>query len=134
LNYIADSTGNLFLCYNWELEPKASSDIWEIFVDINSGSVIQKINRKLSCSFSPFDAQKSCVDWDQNKQYTSFNPWSTIQSSSLIEAQYQVYALPIENPNHGLRTMETDGQDTTASPLGWQSTETGIQFNITKGE
>ncbi len=133
LNYIADSTGKLFLCYNWQLEPKESSDIWEIFIDINSGSIIQKINRKLSCSFSPLDAQKSCVDWDQNKQYTSFNPWSTNQSSSLSEAKYHVYALPIENPNHGQRTMETDGQDTIASPLGWQSIETGMQIDITKG-
>lgn len=133
LNYIADSTGMLFLCYNWELEPKESSDIWEIFVDINSGSVIEKINRKLSCSFSPLDVQRSCVDWDQNTQYTNFNSLSTKPSNPLIEAQYHVYELPIENPNHGQRTMATDGQDTTASPLGWQSTEKGMQFNITKG-
>ncbi len=51
------------------------------------------------------------------------------------DAQYNVYAVPLENPNDGDRTIEVDPQDTTASPFGWHDTDgaAGAEFTDTRG-
>ena len=58
------------------------------------------------------------------------------------DAQYKVYAIPIESPNHttpappaDVRTTEVDPQDLTASPFGWHDTDgaAGAEFTIHRG-
>lgn len=50
-------------------------------------------------------------------------------------ATYNVYALPTEAPNDGVRTLVTDPHDPTASPFGWHDTNgvVGPEFTTTRG-
>ncbi len=51
------------------------------------------------------------------------------------DAQYNVFALPLESPNDGGRTIEVDPHDLTASPFGWHDTDgvAGAEFTVTAG-
>ena len=48
---------------------------------------------------------------------------------------YRVYAMPVESPNHGGRSLEANPDDATASPYGWHDTNgsTGAEYTITRG-
>jgi extracellular elastinolytic metalloproteinase len=48
---------------------------------------------------------------------------------------YRVYALPLESPNDGPRTLVTNPADAIASPYGWHDTDgsPGAEFTITRG-
>jgi hypothetical protein len=49
--------------------------------------------------------------------------------------QYMVYALPIESPNHGNRSLVINPSDATFSPYGWHDVDGNIgdEFTITRG-
>ncbi|MCL4105590.1 UNVERIFIED_CONTAM: hypothetical protein GTU68_057465 [Idotea baltica] len=48
---------------------------------------------------------------------------------------YRVFALPLESPSHGARTLEVNPANVTASPFGWHDTNgsTGAEYTITRG-
>ena len=50
-------------------------------------------------------------------------------------AAYNVYELPVKNPDDGPRTVVVDPQDPTASPFGWHDTNgvVGPEFTVTRG-
>lgn len=49
--------------------------------------------------------------------------------------QYMVYALPIESPSHGDRSLVINPSDAIYSPFGWHDTDgnSGDEFTITRG-
>lgn len=48
---------------------------------------------------------------------------------------YRVFALPLESPVHGARTLEVNPADSLASPFGWHDTDgqVGPEYTITRG-
>ena len=50
-------------------------------------------------------------------------------------ASYDVFAPPVENPDMGSRTIQTNPADTTASPYGWHDTNgvPGAEYTTTQG-
>jgi extracellular elastinolytic metalloproteinase len=50
-------------------------------------------------------------------------------------ASYNVFAMPLESPNHGNRTVEVDPHNQDASPFGWHDINgsNGAEFTITRG-
>lgn len=50
-------------------------------------------------------------------------------------ASYNVFALPVESPLHGVRSIDTDPQDAVFSPFGWHDTNgaAGAEFTVTRG-
>ena len=58
------------------------------------------------------------------------------QSPMMMDnAQYNVYPLPGESPNHIARTLVTNPADDVASPFGWHDTDgvSGAEYTITRG-
>lgn len=64
---------------------------------------------------------------------TTFIP--PIVSSDLLTGTYRVFALPLENPNIGPRTLVANPDNATASPFGWHDTNgvAGAEFTTTQG-
>ena len=56
-------------------------------------------------------------------------------SDWIDNATYNVYALPIEDPDDGVRTLEVDPHELVASPFGWHDTDgvAGAEFTDTRG-
>ena len=48
---------------------------------------------------------------------------------------YNVFAVPIESPSHGDRSLEVDPHNTDASPFGWHDIngDSNIEYTITRG-
>lgn len=53
----------------------------------------------------------------------------------VADAAYNVFALPLENPQDGNRTLVVDPQNLVASPFGWHDTDgaAGAEFTDTRG-
>lgn len=61
LVYANDGKGNLRLAYEYTLMEPQSPNYWNIVVDATNGSILEKNNLTLSCSFHP-DAYASDID------------------------------------------------------------------------
>jgi hypothetical protein len=58
-----------------------------------------------------------------------------LSNKKTATASYNVFAYPIESPNHGNRSVVVSPENTDASPFGWHDTDgsAGEEFTITRG-
>lgn len=111
----------------WELSvaEKTSSDWWNFRVDASSGKIIDKDNWTVSCNIlgdhdnhiHTNENMSSFVGPDVEPVVDNFVDEANITAPPA--ASYMVYAMPVENPNYGVRTLETNPENLTASPFGW---------------
>lgn len=106
---------------------------WSVRVDAQTGTLIDQNDWVVHCNFehSPFT---KC----NNKNHESFlkTPADFSAPETMLQPdQYTVFALPLESPSHGARSMVTNPADTLASPYGWHDTNgaNGAEFTITRG-
>ena len=109
---------------------------WSIRIDALTGEEINKGDWVTSCKFdSDGHTQHSSTTDSQYK--------SNIPAGSPLMApapppgtdEYRVFALPLESPNHGPRTLVVGPSDANASPYGWHDTDgtPGNEFTVTRG-
>ena len=114
----------------WDLTiyEKDATDCWNVLVDANTGEVLRKYNWVQHCSF---DAQTACSHTSHDK----VDEVEDFVATSLAGPSYNVFAIPLESPAHGDRTLEVSPSNTVASPYGWHDTNgmEGAEFYITKG-
>lgn len=127
----------------WELSiaEKTSSDWWNFRVDASTGKIIDKDNWTVSCNI--LGDHESHVH--AAEMATSFigpmeKPLETtsVSKSSMAPppaASYRVYAMPVESPNYGTRTLVANPENLVASPFGWHDTNgvDGAEFTNTRG-
>ncbi|WP_447951026.1 M36 family metallopeptidase [Chryseobacterium koreense] len=106
-----------------------------VIADASSGEVLKKMNTTLSCDFD---------------SYSFSNPDRKIRTELLnvenreIEVaenqaktgtvKYSVYALPVESPISGSRSIVVDPADAEASPFGWHSENDLVnEYSFTAG-
>ncbi len=128
----------------WELSiaEKTSSDWWNFRVDASSGEIIDKDNWTISCNIlgdhedhlhssnsisSPFIGPM--------REPIKSNSTEISNITAAPAASYRVFAMPIENPNYGTRTLVTNPENLTASPFGWHDIDgiEGAEFTYTRG-
>lgn len=123
LIYMPTENGDLRLCQEFIFEEKGTPNYWDVFADAATGEIVKKENLTISCNFRhdafshDFSAHQSegfTVDFarEQTSPATAFAP---------LAASYRVFALPVESPNHGNRTLVSDPWFTDASPEGWHT-------------
>ncbi|NNC94128.1 MAG: metalloprotease, partial [Chitinophagales bacterium] len=128
LVYFANSDGSVVLCWDLSIYLLSGEHWYSVRVDAVSGEVIDIIDWVNHCEFGDHDhTVKSASQKQVSKSSTSF--------SKKAPDSYNVYAPPIESPNHGNRTLEVNPADTAASPFGWHDTNgiNGFEFTITRG-
>ncbi|WP_211362150.1 M36 family metallopeptidase [Aequorivita antarctica] len=127
----------------WELSvaEKTSSDWWNFRVDAASGKIIDKDNWTVSCNIlgnheDHVHAAKSITPFvGPMEEPINYNTANASNMAPPPAASYRVYAMPIENPNFGTRTLVTNPENLTASPFGWHDTNgvDGAEFTNTRG-
>ncbi len=134
LVYFPTKKGDLQLSYVLNFFEKGTNNYWDIIVDANTGKVIEKTNLTVSCQFHDHKySVEHQLDMIQNKPGNETISGKPNNSSSLVDnASYRVYAFPVESPNFGQRTLETNPWFSDASPLGWQN-DGDESYNITRG-
>ena len=126
LIYFLTEDNNLRLCYEFIFEEKGTSNYWDILADASTGEILSKQNLTLSCNFK-HDAYKHDYSAHTPAGFAeNFNNEDTITSTlvgpmAAEDASYRVFALPLESPSHGGRTLVNNPWFTDASPDGWHT-------------
>lgn len=137
------------------IEPIGGSDFWNLYLDAETGNIIQQNSWTVHCKPSALREQISSASSNINKRSPIHShkahhakpsfPSNQNQSSisnigkgqanySLIEPRYLVYPLPIENPLLGERALVNMPMN-EASPFGWHDTDgqAGPEYIETRG-
>jgi|GEM_PF-2108685 len=143
LMYYPLPSGSLQLVWEMTIHEHSQDNVWQLFIDANTGKIIDKFNMVIHCNFGDHDhsqdhsnhnhtveikeAAKTGIDFEGILSYAP--------KSSEFVGGYMVFAMPIESPYFGSRTMETDPDDPNASPYGWHDTngQPGSEFTDTRG-
>ncbi|MEM6723559.1 MAG: T9SS-dependent M36 family metallopeptidase, partial [Bacteroidota bacterium] len=105
---------------------------WNARVDAQTGEILANDDQVISCSFGNPDhcADNTHIHYEAKPEAVSFK--STTNAN-----EYNVWAEPIESPNHGNRSIQVDpaANAPAASPFGWHDTngQAGAEFTITRG-
>lgn len=128
--YAETENGELHLAWDLSLEMPNGEHYWSVRIDAETGELIDKIDWMVSCHF------------ETNKS-ESHNHASDSKAEQLVAApvpppatdQYNVFAMPVESPNHGSRTLVVGPSSPVASPFGWHDTDgmAGEEYTITRG-
>ncbi|MBB6370972.1 T9SS-dependent M36 family metallopeptidase [Chryseobacterium shigense] len=135
--------GELILGYQFNVEEKGTSNVWNLIISSDDGSVLYQENTTLSCNFhdGAFEhLPTELPEAGQNTQSTALpayvKPESNTPNKNFVlapdNASYNVLAFPVEAPTFGSRTLINNPWDLTASPEGWHSDGTN-HYTITRG-
>ncbi len=121
------------LAWDLSIYAKDGDHWWNLRVDAVTGDIIEVNDWVVSCDFENHTAENH-ANHTKNDDMTSFNLFKNA-SVSADGAQYNVFALPVESPNHGQRSIVTNPANDLASPFGWHDTNgsAGAEFTITRG-
>lgn len=132
LIYHKKADGNINIAWDLSIEHVSKQEWYNLKVDANTGEILDKINWLVSCNLSH--------NHEDHLHSTNKTPYvntttSFATSNSLLNGSYRVFAMPIESPYFGNRTLEANVVNTTASPFGWHDTDgvVGPEFTVTRG-
>jgi len=124
--------GELRLAWSVAFE-KIDNQFWhDVIVSAVDGQIIRQVDWTMECSFGHDDV---CSSFDGDHDHNHIHDLKSHSFSS--DGSYTVYALPLESPSEGDRTVELAPWENavTASPYGWHDTDgvMGAEFTITRG-
>ncbi len=139
------------LAWDLNLDKLDGSDHWSVRVDALDGKILNKNSWTTHCKVaaenfshvapecvvetlhatSPVNAQNETLQ-NETLHATSLQPMSPMLVGG---GSYNVFALPLEAPTFGARTLVTDPANASASPYGWHDTNgvAGAEYTITQG-
>lgn len=136
LVYQANSAGAIKLAWDISILELGQQNWWSIRVDASNGQILAQDNWIVSCNWgTPHNHNHhNCTEEHFSKHHTKIPSLSKFHEEALV-GSYNVYALPVESPLHGNRSIVTDPEDLTASPYGWHDTNgtVGAEYTITRG-
>jgi len=119
----------------WEVEIRAIDDEhWWIFqVNAEDGSILGKVDIIQSCY--PFSEEVPLLDYNKNLFRIENNETLSTPTNFSCDNCYEVFALPLESPYSGDRTVVENPADDIASPFGWHDLngEEGAESTLTNG-
>jgi len=123
----------LTLAWLLDIDMTNSADYWSVRVDAITGDIISKNNYTVYCNHQHGAFHKhteSCF----NEKAQTFEKEFSANNLPPDNSSYRVFALPVESPAHGDRTLLSEPA-TDASPFGWHDTNgvEGAEFTITRG-
>jgi extracellular elastinolytic metalloproteinase len=124
------------LAWDLNIDQPDGQNHWSLRVDALSGAILEKNSWTQHCSFhkNTYSREENC----EEKHPLSIllkRTVSEIESPSVGGGNYRVFALPVESPSFGERTLVSDPADAAASPFGWHDIDgvAGADTTITLG-
>ncbi|MEM0998644.1 MAG: T9SS-dependent M36 family metallopeptidase [Bacteroidota bacterium] len=127
LSYQPGAEGEVRLAWDLSIYVPSGQAWWSLRIDALTGAVLEQINWVSECNFDDADHTGHA------------HPEITLSEESVARVQqpddYRVYAMPVESPNHGARTLEVNPATLGASPFGWHDDngQAGAEYTITRG-
>lgn len=130
LVFVAANNG-IRLAWDLNIYVSTSEHWWSIRIDAITGEEIEHNDWVANCNFDGLEHAFQHKHGHIDGQSTSLLMLPMPPSAD----QYNVFALPVESPNHGTRTLEVGPYDVVASPFGWHDTNgsAGAEYTITRG-
>ncbi len=122
----------LKLSWKVSLYEKDGQNWWSTIVDANTKKILEEHNMVIKCNFGGGHSHDHGSSVFANE---TMGPLRESSAAAVGGGSYNVYAPPVESPNHGNRTIATDPANAVASPYGWHDTNgaAGAEFTITRG-
>ncbi len=144
LMYIQNSKGEIVLSWSLAIDDIEGKNYYNFKVDAQTGEIIEKIDWQSNCGFEHVCETHHSDhdhDLDQDNQESDYHTdvvtmeESIAEFGALLGGSYRVYAMPVESPNYGGRTLVTGVENLTASPFGWHDTNgaSGVEHTNTRG-
>ena len=114
------------------LEPEGKH-WYDARVSASSGALLSRNDWMTECHLEDFGIVSSYTA--KTLAYSPRVEQVQLSNKKTATASYNVFAYPIESPNHGNRSIVVSPENTDASPFGWHDTNgaTGEEFTITRG-
>lgn len=131
LVYYATANKKIHLAWDLSIYQLDGKHWWSAKIDAQTGELLNAADWVVHCNFD-HGGYKAGRHSHVRKAADQPAP-----APELLQQpdQYTVFALPLESPNHGNRSMVTNPADILASPYGWHDTDgvTGAEYTITRG-
>lgn len=143
LVYQLNQNNELVLAWDLSIEEVAQENWWSVRVDATSGTIVDQNNLMSSCNFDHDHSEHEEIEvLDYNKNLYDIPNYKEMMAKkealeadgSMVES-YEVFAMPIESPYYGTRTIEVAPAIALASPFGWHDTDgaPGAEHTVTRG-
>ena len=131
LVYYATADKKVHLAWDLSIYQLDSEHWWSAKIDAQTGELLDATDWVVHCNFDHGGYQAGRHTHICN---TPSHPNSTPEQLMQPD-QYTVFALPLESPSHGNRSIVTNPADSLASPYGWHDDNgaTGAEYTITRG-
>jgi len=119
----------LHLAWDLSIYEKTQKHWWSIKIDAINGAVLDVNDWVLECTFEGNDHKRHSHGLQSN---SNFNTKTNLPPST---DSYNVFALPLESPSHGNRSLVSGTDNLSASPFGWHDNDgsAGAEYTITRG-
>ncbi len=130
LMYQPVSSGDIRLAWDLSIFEIGQQNYWSLRVDAETGEVLHRENWTISCNYDHDHGTEGHVCSE-----TKSNNHTEAMPSAVVANGYRVYAMPLQDPADGNRTLEIDPEELTASPYGWHDDNgvAGHEYTITRG-
>lgn len=135
LMYTLTEDGRLVLAWDLSIESTADTDWWSLRVDAITGEIVNRANWVVSCNLEHDHSDDGKLDYNANLyDIPNYQAKQNAEMANCNEC-YEVFALPLESPYYGNRTIEVEPADPLASPYGWHDTNgsPGAEYTVTRG-
>lgn len=108
-----------------------ASHYYSVRIDATTGELINTADWVVSCSHEGHTGHSAFVH-EENSVLFGKNEAELVAAGG---AQYRVFPIPAESPNHGPEALIADPSNADASPFGWHDTDgvDGAEYTITRG-
>ncbi len=134
LVYHHNDQDQLLLAWDLSLDLPRNGDHLSLRIDALTGKVLEENNWTVHCQFHD---HSHCGNNNLLLASAAVQPALPAPPPPPAAYDYNVFALPVESPNHGSRALVNAPwtQAANASPFGWHDTNgaAGQEYNITRG-
>jgi len=136
--YVLTNSGTVRLAWQMVIDQANTSDLWTITVDAQTGLISNKLNHTTYCQLGhPHrdGAADQCGSSNAREEKSMATKQQSSMNELLMDETYNVFALPLESPIHGNRSIVTNPADPAASPYGWLDLDgaAGAENTFTRG-
>ncbi len=145
LVYQYTEDNRLVLAWALQFNAPGSSELWDLRIDAIKGSILEKNDLTVRCSFGDLRSSKKHKHHNhhQSDAFSFTKNAFTNATASIVEAQggsYRVIPYNGESPNYSTFQLISNPENTTASPNGWHDanatiggTSSALKFTYTRG-
>ena len=142
LMYFQKPDGDVVLTWSLAIDDVQGRNYYNFKVDAQTGEVIDKIDWQSHCGFEHIcethhaEPVELIHDCSSHSHHEETNPYEALEENfALLGGSYRVFAMPVESPNYGGRTLITGVEDPLASPFGWHDTNgiPGVEHTNSRG-